>query len=103
QRVERLRRRAGRREQLGGDAVQRDQVVRRDRGARVVEGTLVVGELERAQVEKLGELEAEGTSFLGLGGDSRPGAVELLRPTRACERLERVEREAPLVRVERRE
>ncbi len=103
QRLERLRRRAGCREELGRDPVQRDEVVRGDRGARVVERPRVVGELERPQAEQLRELEAERAGLVGLGGDRRPGAVELLGPARARERLQRVEREAPLVRVERRE
>ena len=40
---------------------------------------------------------------LGLEGEGAPGAVELLGPTRACEGLQWVQREALYVRVERRE
>ena len=55
QRLERLGRRVGRLEQLAGDAAQRDEVVRGDRGARVVEGAPFVVEHEGPQAERLGE------------------------------------------------
>jgi hypothetical protein len=44
-------------DEVGGDAVERDEEVRRDRSARVVERALVVGEDERAQAEGLREPE----------------------------------------------
>ena len=55
QRHERRRRRARRVEELGGGAVERDEVVGRDGGAGVVERAAVVGEHERAQPERLRE------------------------------------------------
>src|SRR5207253_10227734 len=89
--------------ELRGDAMEGDEVVRGDRGARVVERPGLVRERERLQAEHARELEAERPGLVSLGGDGRPGAVELLRTSRAGERLQRVKREAPLVRVERRE
>ena len=52
ERVERLGRRFCRREQIAGGSAQRDEVVRRDRGARVVERTALVVEHERPQAER---------------------------------------------------
>ena len=83
--------------------MKRDEVVRRDRRARVVERPRVVCELERAQAQNLRELEAKCPRLVRLRGDRRPRAVELLGPARKGERLQRVQREAPLVRVERRQ
>ncbi len=83
--------------------MQRDEVVRGDRSAGVVERPRVVGEPERLQAQEAGKLEAALARLLGFGRDRGEGSVELLRPSRACERLQGVEPEAALVRVERRE
>ena len=88
QRLQRLGRRACRGDQACSCLVQRDQVVRRDRGPRVVERPLGVGELERLQPEQARQLEPELERLVRLGGDRRPGTVELLGPSRACERLQ---------------
>ena len=55
QRLERLRRGAGRVEEQRRRALKRDDVVRREDGARVVERARRVGEIERAEPERLGE------------------------------------------------
>src|SRR5439155_8328023 len=47
-----------------------------------------------------GELEADAQRFRALRADPAPGAVELLGPAIANERLERVEAEPSRVRVE---
>ena len=81
--------------------MERDQVVRGDCGARVVERPRLVRELERSQAEHLGDLETERAPLVGLRGDRGPGAVELFRPSRARERLQRVQRKPPRVRIQR--
>ena len=55
QRLERLGRRAGRLEEQRRGALERDDVVRREHRAGVVERARGVGELERPQAEHLGE------------------------------------------------
>ena len=101
QRLERLRRRACGLEEERRRALERDDVVRREHGAGVVERARRVGELERPQAEQLGELRPLLDGLGGLAGDRGPGAVELLGPARARERLQRVDAEAALVRGER--
>ena len=83
--------------------MQRDEVVRRDRRAGVVEGPRVVGELERLEAERAREPEAALAGVGRLGGDGGKRAVELLGPARTRERLQRMHREAAGVRLERRE
>jgi hypothetical protein len=100
QRNECLRWRACGAEELGCDPVQGDEVVRRDRGAGVVEPPRAVGELERAEPQGSGELEAALARVVPLGGDGCERAVELLGPARSRERLQRVQSEPVRVRVE---
>ena len=66
----------------------------------VVQRASRVVELERSQTERLGEPEAHRMRLLRLGRDRGPRAVELLRPARARERLQRVEGEAAHVRLQ---
>src|SRR5665213_3663803 len=75
----------------------------REIGAGVVERPRGVVELERLQAERLRQPDAERAGRFRLRGDGGPRAVELLRPTRARERLERVHAETPGVRRERSE
>src|SRR5437588_238198 len=93
--------RGAKQREVGRDAVQRDEVVGGDGGARVVEGPSLLGELERLEAEQAGKLEAELPRLGGLGRHRGPGTVELLRAARPRERLQRMEAEAPLVRRER--
>ena len=62
----------------------------------------LLGQLERLEAEKPGKLEAAIERLVRLGAYGREPAVELLGASRAGEGLQRVEAEAPLVRVERR-
>ena len=101
QRHEPGRRRAGKLEQGGRGLVERDQVAAREHRSRVVEDAPFVGELERLQPEGSGEPEAALPRLVCLGGDGPEGAVELLRAAPLDERLQGVDGEAPLVRVER--
>ena len=103
QRNERLRRHARILEQPRCRAVERDEVVRGDRGTRVVERAGAVREVEGTQAECLGQLPPERPRLAGLRGDRGPGAVELLRPAFEGEGLQWMDREPALVRVERRE
>src|SRR5207302_6321345 len=80
--------------------VQRDEVAAREHRARVVEGAAVVAELEGPQTERAGEPEAALLRLVVLRGDGAEGSVELLRPAPLDERLERVDRETTLVRIE---
>ena len=80
--------------------MQRDEVIRGDRGACVVERSRVVRQLEGPQAQCFGEPEAGAPRFLRLARDGGPGAVELLGAARARERLERMEPEPSLVRLE---
>ena len=57
-------------------------------------------ELEGPEPKRLGEPESDRSCLVRLGGDRAPGAVELLGAPTLRERLERVHREPPLVRVE---
>ena len=98
---ERLGRRACGLEQAARRAVQRHEVVRRDGRARVVERASVVVEVERAQAERQRKLAAVRARLVALAADGRPGAVELLGPARARERLQRVHPEPARVRLER--
>src|SRR5262249_49337095 len=68
--------------------------------ARVVERTRLVGQRERLQPEQPGERKAALAGPVRFGRDRREGAVELLWSARACKRLQRVEAEAPCVRIE---
>ena len=70
--------------------MQRDEVVRGDRRAGVVELPRLLGELERRQAEEVGQLEAALARFVRLAGDRCEGAVELLGSARARERLQRM-------------
>jgi pimeloyl-ACP methyl ester carboxylesterase len=90
-------------EELGSDGVQSDEVIGRDCGAGVIERPCDVGELERLEAERPRELGAHLPRLGRLSRDCSPRAVQLLGASRARERLERVDREAPLVRVERRQ
>ena len=83
--------------------MQRDEIVRRDRRPRVVERAGGVVERERTQSHCFGEPDTDLASFGRLGCQGGPGAVELLRSTRARERLERMKRETARVRLERRQ
>ena len=99
---ERLGRDAGGLEEPGRGAIQRDEEVRGDRRACVVERSVVVGEREAAQAERLARARSPGRrASSSLAGHRSPGAVELLGAARADERLQRVHREAAHVRVER--
>ena len=69
----------------------------------MVERPVAVRQLERLQPERLRELSRDGQRVVGLAADRRPGAVELSRIAAPVERLQRMEREAALVRIERRE
>ena len=86
--------------ELGRHRMQRDEVVRCDRGACVVERTGIVGELERLQAEGLRQPVPRGPRLFPFRSDSRPGSVELLGSSRTRERLERVHREAASMRIE---
>ncbi len=99
--VEGFGRRAGGFEERACRLAQGDEVVRGDGRAGVVGRTVGVFEVERMQAEGFGEPEAASTRLVRLGGDRRPGTVELLGPARLGERLERMHPEAPFVRVER--
>jgi hypothetical protein len=96
-----------RHEPLGGNAepdgrpLQRYEVVRGEHGAGVVERPVLVRELERPQPERLCELARDLERLAGLAADRRPDTVELRRVAAAVERLQRVEREPPLVRLQR--
>src|SRR5207248_6652848 len=90
---------AGGAEQLSGDLVKRDEVVRRDRSARVVERPDFVRQLEWSESERLREPEPGAPRFFGLARDGCPGAVELLWSPRARERLQWMDAEAPPVRL----
>ena len=83
--------------------MQCDEVVRPEDRAGVVERARALLQREGSQPERLGEPEARLARVLCPGRDRRPGAVELLRPSRTRERLERVHAEPALVRVERRQ
>ena len=84
-------------------AVQRDQEVRRDRRAGVVERAPVVGEIEGAQPERLGEpARRDVACVVGFAGHGGPRAVDLLGASGARERLQRMHAEAARVRLERR-
>src|SRR5581483_10685264 len=98
---ERLRRRARLGDERSGYALERDEEVRRDRGAGVVDGALVVGELERTQAQGLCEPECASLRLVGLRRHARPGAVELLGAAAQRQRLQRMYREATRVRLER--
>jgi hypothetical protein len=69
----------------------------------VVQRAPLVVEGERAQPEDLREGGRDSSCVLGLARHGRPGAVELLGPAVVREGLQRVEREAPRMRGERRE
>ena len=101
QRHERLGRRPGGLEEPRGDAIQRDEEVRSDRSAGVIERSVLVGEQERAQVEGLREPGCPRAGLVVLTGQRRPGSVELFGAARADERLERMNRETADVGVER--
>src|SRR5215213_6677047 len=101
QREQGLRRRAGRLHELGGDAVEGDEVARGECGPGVVEHALGVVEVERPEPERPREPEAALARLRGLGRDGGPGSVELLGPAGARERLQRMNAEAQLVRRER--
>jgi hypothetical protein len=103
EREERGRRRSRLLEELRRGPVDGHQEPLGHRGGRVVEGTVVVVELERAKPQELGEPEAGREGFVARAAHRRPGAVELLGAPVADEGLQRVEREAAGVRVERRE
>ncbi len=90
-------------EQRAGGPSQRDEVVRGDRGARVVGVALLVRERERLEAERPREPEAVLAGLVALRGHRREGAVELLGPAGEGERLQRMDAEAARVRVERRE
>ena len=99
QRDERFGRRAGGAEELGRDSVQRDEVVRRDRGARVVERPCVVGELERLEAERLREPEArllEPRSVSAVTAAQAPSSCS--GPRASVNVCKRMEREAARVR-----
>jgi hypothetical protein len=74
QRVERRGRRARSLEQGARGASERDEVVRGDRGARVVGGALVVGEREGLEAERPGEPEPDGEPVVAVGRDGRARA-----------------------------
>ena len=99
-RNERLRRRARRLEHLRGSLVQRHEIACRHDRARVVERTIGVVERERRETELAGEPEADLMRFVRLRGDRGVRPVELLRPSRARERLQRVDPE-PARRADR--
>ena len=100
QRVESLGRRARRLEQRAGRMPERDEVVRGDRRARVVGGSVLV-----AQGERLAGRAASASPVPTACASSlsrrhgRPGAVELLRAPAARERLQRMDAEPPDVGV----
>jgi predicted ATPase len=93
----------GRNPEPHGCPLQRHEVVRGEDRARVVERPVAVGQLERPQSQRLRELSRNRQRVGGLAADRRPGAVELSGIAAPVERLERVEREAALVRGERSE
>ena len=62
---------------------------------------MLVGERERLESEQARQPVADPARFLRLGGDRRECAVELLGAAVARERLQRVQAEAALVRLER--
>ena len=95
---ERLRRRARGAEELGRDAVERDEVVGRDRGARVIQRTRVVGKLERLEPERAREPESFFECVLRLRGYRCEGTVQLLRAAGPREGLERMKRKPAFVR-----
>ena len=103
QRVERLGGRAGALEEPARDPTERYEVVRRDRSACVVERAARVGQLERPEPEERGKLQPYRRARVGVRRERGPGAVELLRAAAMGERLERVQREPPLVRAKRSE
>ena len=63
--LERLLGHVRRSEQPAGGATERHEVVRRHRGARVVERAMLVGEDERSQPERLGELDRHASAPRG--------------------------------------
>ena len=69
----------------------------------MVERSAGVREDERLETEQLGELCRDLDGLLALAGHRGPRAVELLGPAVERERLQRMQREAPLVRPEGRE
>ena len=91
---------AGVLEQARGGPVESDQVVSGHHGARVVEGSLAVGERERMQAQRPRQPKAPGSCLLGLGADSGVGSVELLRAPPLDQRLQGVHAEAPPVGIE---
>src|SRR5436309_2477128 len=103
QRHERLRRCTCFLEEVGGRAVEGDQEVRRDRGARVVARPSLIGELEGTQSERFREPRRTRLGVTGLGRDRRPRTVELLGPARERQRLQRVDGKPSHVWIERRE
>ena len=103
QREECFRGRARRAEDVGRRLVECDEEAGRDGRARVVERTRGVGQHERLKAEEAGGREARLERFVGLCAHSGPRAVELLGPARERERLERMDGEAPLMRLKRRE
>ena len=101
QRHERLGGSAGRLEEPGGDAVQRDEEVRRDRRAGVVERARSSASGNGRRPSVSASQSARVARFVVLAGHRAPGAVELLRAAREDEGLQRMHREAANVRVER--
>ena len=81
--------------------MERDEVVRRDRRAGVVERPDGVVERKRLEAQRLGEPEPDVASIGALSSHSAPGAVELLGASRARERLERMKREAADMWIQR--
>ena len=71
----------------------RDEEVRRDRRARVINRAPVVGEIERAETQPARQRPARGAGVGRFAGDGGPCAVDLLGAARARERLERMHAE----------
>ena len=102
QRVERLGRRAGRLEQRAGRRAERDEVVRGDRGARVVGGAVARRRARTAAGRASRRASSRAPAprrVSAVTAAQAPSSCSGPRPVR--ERLQRVEAEAPLVRVER--
>ena len=103
ERDECLRRSTRGAKQVRGDVVQRHEIVRGDRGTGVVERARVVGKRERLESEHARQPEAVPARLVGLRRHRAVGVVELLRPLRAREGLQGMNREAARMRIERRE